>query len=508
VIEHTFVADALTPVAAYAALRKAAPDRPSFLLESVVGGERWGRYSILGYRPDHELRLGAAGWERIGADGTRTPVDIPLGKSKDPLAVLSHRLGFGKTTSGIHRAAVAAAAAREQTSFDRNDGKDGHPGLKLASAYVGVFAWDLVHAIDRVPDFASPRTLPMARLVTGGPVVVFDSLAQTVTVAAETDDEVQRALAALAHPPPLPKLSVPERGRLPRQIEVDVDDATFRERVEAAQEHIRAGDAFQIVLSRSFSVARDGRDPFDVYRAMRLINPSPYMYFFDFPASGDAGSGDEPALQIAGASPETLVRKEGTTVTIRPLAGTRPRGLTAEEDLALEKELLADPKERAEHVMLIDLGRNDVGRVASIGTVKLRRQMEIERYSHVMHIVSEVEGQVPDTTSPLEVLRAAFPAGTLSGAPKLRAMQIIRELEGRPRGVYGGAVGYVAENGDLDLAIAIRTAVFRGERIEVTAGAGIVDASDPKSEADETRNKARAVLCAIEAAPSERSEKV
>jgi anthranilate synthase component 1 len=502
VIEHTFVADALTPVAAYSALRKAAPDRPSFLLESVVGGERWGRYSILGYRPDHELRLGAAGWERIGADGARTPVEIPIGKSKDPLAVLSQRLGFGKTASGVHRAAVAAAAARHQTSFDPTDRKEGHPGLKLASAYVGVFAWDLVHAIDRVPDFATPRTLPMARLVTGGPVVVFDSLAQTVTVAAETDDEVQRALEALAHPPPLPKLAVPERGRFPRQIEVDVDDATFKARVEAAQEHIRAGDAFQIVLSRSFSVARDGRDPFDVYRAMRLINPSPYMYFFDFPASGD-----EPALQIAGASPETLVRKEGSTVTIRPLAGTRPRGLTPEEDVALEKELLADPKERAEHVMLIDLGRNDVGRVAEIGTVKLRRTMEIERYSHVMHIVSEVEGQVPDTTSPLEVLRAAFPAGTLSGAPKLRAMQIIRELEERPRGVYGGAVGYVAENGDLDLAIAIRTAVFRGERIEVTAGAGIVDASDPTSEADETRNKARAVLCAIEAAPSDRSAK-
>jgi anthranilate synthase component 1 len=196
-----------------------------------------------------------------------------------------------------------------------------------------------------------------------------------------------------------------------------------------------------------------------------------------------------------------MVRLEDGVMTVRPLAGTRPRGKTLEEDAALEKELLADPKERAEHVMLIDLGRNDVGRVAEIGSVELARRMEIERYSHVMHIVSEVRGKVASTTPPLEVVRAAFPAGTLSGAPKVRAMQIIRELEARPRGIYGGAVGYVAKTGDLDFAIAIRTAVCRGDAFEVTAGAGIVESSVPKSEAEETRAKARGVLCAIEAAP-------
>jgi anthranilate synthase component 1 len=220
------------------------------------------------------------------------------------------------------------------------------------------------------------------------------------------------------------------------------------------------------------------------------------MYFLDLPP----GPGERSRTQIAGASPETLVRLEDGTMTVRPLAGTRPRGKTSESDEDLARELLADPKERAEHVMLIDLGRNDVGRVAETGSVKLLRQMEIERYSHVMHIVSEVSGRVPKTTPPLEVLRAAFPAGTLSGAPKVRAMQIIRELEAAPRGIYGGAVGYVTRGGDLDFAIAIRTAVCKDDRFVVSAGAGIVEGSDPASEAEETRNKARAVLCAIETA--------
>jgi anthranilate synthase component 1 len=250
------------------------------------------------------------------------------------------------------------------------------------------------------------------------------------------------------------------------------------------------------VLARTFRVARGKRDPFDVYRAMRVLNPSPYMYFLDLPPA----PGEATRTQIAGASPETMVHLEGGTMTLRPIAGTTPRGRTPEEDAALERALMADPKERAEHVMLIDLGRNDVGRVAEVGTVKLVRQMEIERYSHVTHIVSEVTGRVPAGTPPLEVVRAAFPAGTLSGAPKVRAMQIIRELEDAPRGIYGGAIGYVAGSGDLDFAIAIRTAVCRDDAFFVTAGAGIVEASDPAKEAEETRNKARSALCAIEAA--------
>ncbi len=296
-------------------------------------------------------------------------------------------------------------------------------------------------------------------------------------------------------PPPAP-LALPDRLKLPADVEVNVDDAQYAAMVRRAQEYIAAGDAFQIVLARSFSVPRAGRDPFDAYRAMRVLNPSPYMYFLDLPP----GPGERARTQIAGASPETLVRLEGGTMTVRPLAGTRRRGATPEEDEALERELLADPKERAEHVMLIDLGRNDVGRVAETGSVHLVRRMEIERYSHVMHIVSEVTGRVPASTPPLEVLRAAFPAGTLSGAPKVRAMQIIRELEAAPRGIYGGAVGYVSRTGDLDFAIAIRTAVCRDDRFVVTAGAGIVEASDPASEAEETRTKARGVLCAIETA--------
>jgi anthranilate synthase component 1 len=266
--------------------------------------------------------------------------------------------------------------------------------------------------------------------------------------------------------------------------------------VRRAQEYIAAGDAFQIVLARTFRVPRTGRDPFDAYRAMRVLNPSPYMYFLDLPPA----PGERTRTQIAGASPETMVRLEEGTMTVRPLAGTRRRGATAAEDAALERELLADPKERAEHVMLIDLGRNDVGRVAEMGSVKMVRQMEIERYSHVMHIVSEVTGRVPSSTPPLEVVRAAFPAGTLSGAPKVRAMQIIRELEAGPRDIYGGAIGYVSRSGDLDFAIAIRTAICRDDAFFVTAGAGIVEGSDPASEVEETKSKARGVLCAIETA--------
>ena len=474
---RTFVADDLTPVRAYAALRRAAPDAASFLLESVVGGERWGRYSILGYRPRYEATLGATGWTvtsgRDGADASPPS----LGRPGDPLAAAQE----------LFKATDARTA--------------GNPAARLARAHVGYLAWDIVATIDKVPAW-SPQLLarhtgPLARFLGGATIVVFDALAHTVTIAAENEAEVDRAAVDLQGAGPLPRIALPDRARIPTNVEVDVDDATFEANVRRAQEYIAAGDAFQIVLARTFSVPRGGREPFDVYRAMRLINPSPYMYFLDFPPA----PGESSRTQIMGASPETLVRLEDGVMTVRPLAGTRPRGKTEEEDVAHEKELLADPKERAEHVMLIDLGRNDVGRVAEIGSVDLVKKMAIERYSHVMHIVSEVRGKISPTTPPLEVVRAAFPAGTLSGAPKIRAMQIIRELEARPRGIYAGAVGYVAKTGDLDFAIAIRTAVCRGDKFEVTAGAGIVEASVPKSEADETRNKARAVLCAIEAAP-------
>jgi anthranilate synthase component 1 len=467
----TFVADTMTPVRAYAALRRAAGDAASFLLESVVGGERWGRYSILGYRPKHEVTLQASGhW--VGARG------LPHGM---------------RPVAGA-RDALEAARSLFETSDEPDDLAS--PAARFARAYVGYIAWDIVHVIDKVPGWGARVTSPLARFFGGATIVVFDSLSHTVTIAADDPADVERARAHLDRLPAPSPIALPDGARLPADIEIDVDDAHYEAMVRRAQEYIAAGDAFQIVLSRKFSVPRAGRDPFDAYRAMRVLNPSPYMYFLDLPPS----PGERTRTQIAGASPETLVRLENRTMTVCPLAGTRPRGLTPEEDAVRARELLASDKERAEHVMLIDLGRNDVGRIAETGSVRILRQMEVERYSHVMHLVSEVTGRVAQGTPPLEVLRAAFPAGTLSGAPKLRAMQIIRELEAGPRGIYGGAIGYVTKTGDLDFAIAIRTAVCKDERFWVTAGAGIVEASDPASEAEETRSKARGVLCAIEAA--------
>jgi anthranilate synthase component 1 len=467
----TFVADTITPVRAYAALRRAAGDAASFLLESVVGGERWGRYSILGYRPKHEMTLLANG-QWVGAGGKPPPVSASP-NARDPLE-----------------------AARAMFESARTSDSTSSTAARFAQTYVGYLAWDLVHSIEKVPGWGPRGTAPLGRFFGGSTIVVFDGLSHTVTIAADDAAEVEHARAHLEDLVPLAPLALPDLTSLPADVEVDLDDTTYEEKVRRAQEYIAAGDAFQIVVARTFRVPRAKRDPFDVYRAMRVLNPSPYMYFLDLPPA----PGERTRMQIAGASPETMVHLENGTMTLRPIAGTNRRGKTPDEDAALERDLLADPKERAEHVMLIDLGRNDVGRVAEIGSVKVVRQMEVERYSHVMHIVSEVNGRVPETTPPLEVVRAAFPAGTLSGAPKVRAMQIIRELEAGPRGIYGGAIGYVSKTGDLDFAIAIRTAVCKDDTFYVTAGAGIVEASDPAKEAEETRSKARSALCAIETA--------
>lgn len=496
IVTRTLVADGLTPVRAYAALREADPEGASFLLESVVGGERWGRFSILGYRPWYEAILDRTGWKLRPGSGARPGSMPPEVQSSGP--------SFPSTLSLADAQDALRAIEplfRPLGGAQGEESRRGNQAARFAAAHVGYLAYDLVHLIEKVPPGDQTtwdrHFLPLARFLGGATIVVFDALAQTVTVAALDDDAVERALVDLARTPKLSNLEPPDRTHLPSDVTVDLDDETYKKHVLTAQEYIAAGDAFQIVLARTFSVPRAGRDAFDVYRAMRLLNPSPYMYFLDLPPA----PGEKHRTRIAGASPETMVRLEDGTMTVRPLAGTRRRGKTPEEDAALEKELLADPKERAEHVMLIDLGRNDVGRVATIGSVDLVKRMEIERYSHVMHIVSEVQGKIPESTPPLEVVRAAFPAGTLSGAPKVRAMQIIRELEARPRGIYGGAIGYVATTSDLDFAIAIRTMVEKGDTFEVTAGAGIVEASDPQAEADETRTKARAVLCAIEAAP-------
>jgi anthranilate synthase component I len=449
--KRTLVVDGITPVAAYSSLRRNAKGG-SFLLESVIPGERWGRYSILGYRPKRQVIVYAR-------DG------------QDPFEELARQIPTGHATPSD----VAE---------------------RFASAFVGVVNYDIVHTATKVDPWPTtdPQT-PIARLVTDATVIVFDHLTHTATLVASDEVALDEATADLAQLAPLAPMVPPDPMALPDDIDVSTPDAEFERGVERIKEYIRAGDAFQVVYARTFSTPAGSADPFDVYRSLCVLSPSPYMYLLELPAQGST-----PAVAIAGASPETLVRVEGRSMTLRPIAGTRRRGRTPDEDAALAAEMLADPKERAEHVMLIDLARNDVGRVAKTGSVRLPEQMQIERYSHVMHIVSEVTGEVADGKGAWDVLRAAFPAGTLSGAPKVRAMQIIRELEQRPRGAYGGAIGYVTQGLDLDFAIAIRTVVMQGGTFEVTAGAGIVADSVPSLECKETRNKARAALASIHAA--------
>lgn len=449
VYKRTLVVDGITPVSAYASLRKNASGG-SFLLESVIPGERWGRYSILGYRPKRQVILYAQ-------------------PGQDPFEELARQIPTGQAPP--------------------NDVAE-----RFASAFVGVVNYDVVHTATKVEPWPD-RSAPIARLIADATIIVFDHLTHTATLVASEATALDEAAADLAALAPLPPMDPPDPMALPDDVSVNMSDAEFERGVERIKEYIRAGDAFQVVYARTFSTPVDSADPFDVYRSLCVLSPAPYMYLLELPAEGKA-----PAVAIAGASPETLVRVEGRQMTLRPIAGTRRRGRTPEEDVALANEMLSDPKERAEHVMLIDLARNDVGRVVKTGTVKLPLQMQVERYSHVMHIVSEVTGEVDTRCGAWDVLRAAFPAGTLSGAPKVRAMQIIRELEKRPRGAYGGAIGYVTQGLDLDFAIAIRTVVMQNDRFEVTAGAGIVADSIPALECKETRNKARAALASIHAA--------
>jgi anthranilate synthase component I len=293
---------------------------------------------------------------------------------------------------------------------------------------------------------------------------------------------------------PLPQEAVAQKPQLRSALRSNLTQAQFTSAVVQAKEYIAAGDIFQVVLSQRLDRETDA-PPFQIYRALRQLNPSPYMFFFDF----DTLAGDPP-MCVIGASPEVHVRLEGRTASLRPIAGTRPRGGSPAEDAVQEKELLADPKERAEHVMLVDLGRNDLGRVCDYGTVQVPELMVVERYSHVMHIVSQVVGQLRPEYNGFDLLRATFPAGTVSGAPKIRAMQIIDELETAPRGPYAGAVGYISYDGGLDTCITIRTLVMRGSTVSIQAGAGIVADSDPEREYQETLNKARALAVAVEKA--------
>jgi anthranilate synthase component I len=491
------VLDGDTPVSAYAKLGR----RPhSFLLESVVGGEKWAAYSFIGVgaRAVVTARTGRYEIIRFDVEGGGAPLHhegaLPEG---DPTRLLASLL----------------ASFRPVPS----------PSLpRFFGGAVGWLGYDVVRAFERIPSRAPDELgLPEACFVITDTLVIFDNLRQTVKVVAnavvDAPDEAERAyrgacarvdaiVATLQGPSPaLRPLDPPAAAAAAAGAVVDAPmqsnttRAAYKAAVERAKEYILAGDVFQVVLSQRFEAPRAGADPFDVYRALRVINPSPYMFQLDF---GEA--------QVTGASPEVLVRVDGDagghkTVTVRPIAGTRPRGATPEDDARLEAELRADPKERAEHVMLIDLGRNDVGRVARVGSVRVDENMVVERFSHVMHLTSSVSGQVADGQSALDVLRACFPAGTLTGAPKIRAMQIIEELEPARRGVYGGAVGYVSFTGNLDMAIAIRTLVTKGEHVYLQAGAGIVADSDPDAEYEETVAKARAVVRALAMARPTRS---
>jgi anthranilate synthase component I len=471
-VSREILADSLTPVVAYATVGQ---ETGSYLLESVVGGEKWARYSIVGFDPDVIVRGFPDRFEEQRADGLRVrTVD-------DPWKALRELLAMYKPPSV--------------------------PWLpRFWGGAVGYVSYDAVRTFEPHVNGQHASTADECHFTfsVSGTVLVFDNLKQTIriVVPVRIDDHedladsyaaavarIERAQQKLASPAHLRAMPPPRKDRDLVVPKSSFDHAGFCAAVEQCKEHIRAGDIFQVVLSQRFRVPSAGVDTFDIYRALRVINPSPYMYFLRFNH-----------VRIAGASPEVMVRVSGDTAEVRPIAGTRPRGKDAEDDARIERELFEDPKEIAEHVMLVDLGRNDIGRISKPGTVRVTERMVAERYSHVMHITSNVQGTLSEGRDALDVLRATFPAGTLSGAPKVRAMQIIEALEPEPRGVYGGAVGYLGFDGNMDMAIAIRTVVEQGGELRVQAGAGIVEASRPEAEYDETVNKARAALAAIEAA--------
>ncbi|NBB52893.1 anthranilate synthase component I [Rhizobium sp. CRIBSB] len=471
VLVRRLVDDLETPVSAF--LKVGRGRTYAFLLESVEGGAVNGRYSIVTRDPDvvWRCRDGVADLAR-GADiaaGRFTPQDGPA------LASL--------------RALIAAG------HFDLPD--DLPP---MAAGLFGVFGYDMVRLLEPLgPANPDPLDLPDAVLARPGLVAVFDSVKHEIVLVSTAypdsglgaQSAYDLALARLDAfegdlRRPLPALPVPEPVAA-APFASPVDEPAFFNMVARAKDYIGAGDIFQVVLSHRFAAPWD-RDPFAFYRSLRRQNPSPYLYYLDF---GD--------FQLAGSSPEILVRLKDGRITIRPLAGTRMRGETPEADRALEAELLADPKERAEHLMLLDLGRNDVGRVSAPGTVEVTESFVVERYSQVMHIVSNVQGRADPKLDAVDTLLAALPAGTLSGAPKVRAMEIIDELESEKRGVgYGGGVGYISSGGEADICIVLRTALFADGQVFVQAGAGVVADSDPAAEYAETRHKARAPMRAAD----------
>jgi anthranilate synthase component 1 len=458
-------ADLETPISVYMKLRGGTP---SFLLESVEGGERIARYSFIGVQPRAQYTIRDGMIEIKDEGGVRI-----VHSDADPTYFLQEEMQRFKfpTQAGVPR---------------------------FIGGLVGYLGYEAVRFFEPVLKSRMKRgAIPDGIYLLCDTVVAFDHARRSLSLIANVlDGDVESAhrklneIEARIHAP-LP----PVQAREVRSSKTlsNMTQGRFEDMVRDAKEHIAAGDIFQVVLSQRFT-RETNVEAFDVYRAVRRLNPSPYMFFFDF------GRVDDEPLFIVGSSPEMFVRLEGRTASLRPIAGTRPRGADAAADAALAQELLADPKERAEHVMLVDLGRNDLGRVCEYGTVRVSDFFTIEKYSHVMHIVSHVEGRLrPDLTA-FDLVRAAFPHGTVSGAPKVRAMEIISDLEPDPRGAYAGMVGYFGFDGNMDTCLAIRTMVGRGNTFSVQAGAGIVADSNPSTEFQETVNKASAMLKAIDVA--------
>jgi len=477
-VYRRLIAEGLTPTTVFAALHDGTP---AFLFESVVGGERIGRYSFVGVGPFR--RFSARGRRVTEQIGTAAPVEFDC---DNPLSLLEERI-----------AAFRAPAIPELPRF--------------TGGAVGYAGYDAVRYVEHLPNAPEDdRGLPDLRFDFFDRIVIFDHTTKTVLVVALAHESIdgwkaayERAAARvdelvefLRRPSklPLPICDIDPRAAPVRGVEdftTNYPAGGFQAAVRKAKEYILAGDIFQVVLSQRFRTETAAK-PYDIYRALRVVNPSPFLFFLQ---SGE--------VSLVGASPEILCRVEQGTMTVRPLAGTRRRGTTPEADAALAKELLADPKERSEHIMLVDLGRNDVGKVCERGSVVLADLMTVERYSHVMHISSTVTGTLAVGQTAFDALRSALPAGTLSGAPKVRAMQIIDELEPHRRGPYGGAVGYIDFAGNMDTCIALRTMVITGTTADVQAGAGIVAESDPDEEYRETVNKAMALLRSLEIAETQ-----
>jgi anthranilate synthase component 1 len=469
-------ADLETPVSLYLKLRG---DGASFLLESVEGGERIARYSFIGVQPKALYILRDEEIEIQDNHGSR----------------ITHYAG--DPTRFLQAEMDRFPAIRLPNAPRFTGGLVGYLGFESVRFFEPTLQSHM-NSASRITNHVS--RLPDGIYLLADTIVAFDHARRSIFLIANVLDGDTEAAnqkldaieARIAQPlPPAPKVEVK-----PSKVKSNHTQGTYEDMVRAAKENILAGDIFQVVLSQRFT-RETGVEPFDVYRAVRRLNPSPYMFFFDL------GLVDGEPLYLVGSSPEMFVRLEGRTASLRPIAGTRPRGVDNAADDALADELLADPKERAEHVMLVDLGRNDLGRVCEYGTVKVSDFFTVEKYSHVMHIVSHVEGKLKPELTAFDLVRAAFPAGTVSGAPKVRAMEIIADLEPDARGAYAGMVGYFGFDGAMDTCLAIRTMVGRGDKVSVQAGAGIVADSNPTTEYQETVNKASAMLRAIDVAESQ-----